>query len=163
MKLTSEQQDIVIENSGLKGWYIKKHNLYGNLEEIESVLSLALVKSVLKHDPERGSLSTLFNLIAYREVGKLFRSNNKKDMVMFGSCVTSKLEFSNNGTLSNELGECDFILSEFVSELDDEQRRVVELIYQGYLKGDVADIMGVSKSKVSRIISSMEGKLLGGV
>ena len=76
----------------------------------------------------------------------------------------SKITTMKSDCLSNQdyyIGVEDFILSEFTSDLNEEQTRVVELINQGYLKKDIAVIMGVSRAKISRIINSMEDKLLG--
>jgi len=151
MRLNDEQRKIFEENERLIGGFIRDNNLWG--EDWYSIIAEALILAIIKHDPNRGKLSTIFYLIAKREMMREFERIEKR----------SKITTMRSDCLSNQdyIGVEDFILSEFTSDLNEEQTRVVELINQGYLKKDIAVIMGVSKSKVSKIINSMEDKLLG--
>lgn len=154
MRLNDEQRKIFEENERLIGKFISDKNLRG--EDWYSIIAEALILAIIKHDPSRGKLSTIFYLIADREMKREFERIKKR----------SKITTMKSDCLSNQdylgIGVEDFILSEFTSDLNEEQRRVVELINQGYLKKDIAVIMGVSRVKVSRIIKSMEDKLLNG-
>ncbi len=151
MRLNDKQRQIFEENERLIGGFIRDNNLWG--EDWYSIIAEALILAIIKHDPSRGKLSTIFYLIAKREMMREFERIEKR----------SKITTMRSDCLSNQdyIGVEDFILSEFTSDLNEEQTRVVELINQGYLKKDIAVIMGVSKSKVSKIINSMEDKLLG--
>lgn len=150
MRLNDKQRQIFEENERLIGGFIRDNNLWG--EDWYSIIAEALILAIIKHDPSRGKLSTIFYLIAKREMMREFERIEKR----------SKITTMRSDCLSNQdyIGVEDFILSEFTSDLNEEQTRVVELINQGYLKKDIAVIMGVSKSKVSKIINSMEDKLL---
>lgn len=151
MRLNDEQRQIFEENERLIGRFINDKNLRG--EDWYSIIAEALILAIIKHDPNRGKLSTIFYLIANREMKREFGRIKKRSVVttMKSDCLSNQ----------NYIGVEDFILSEFTSGLNEEQTRVVELINQGYLKKDIAVIMGVSRSKISRIINSMEDKLLG--
>ena len=152
MRLNDEQRQIFVENERLIGKFISDKNLRG--EDWYSIIAEALILAIIKHDPSRGKLSTIFYLIADREMKREFERIEKR----------SKITTMRSDCLSNQdyyIGVEDFILSEFTSDLNEEQTRVVELINQGYLKKEIAVIMGVSSSKISRIIDSMKDKLLG--
>lgn len=153
MRLNDEQRKIFEENERLIGKFISDNNLRG--EDWYSIIAEALILAIIKHDPNRGKLSTIFYLIAKREMMREFERIKKR----------SKITTMKSDCLSNQdyigVGVEDFILSEFTSDLNEEQRRVVELISQGYLKKEIAVIMGMSSSKISRIINSMKDKLLG--
>lgn len=150
MRLNDEQRQIFEENERLIGKFISDKNLWG--EDWYSIIAEALILAIIKHDPSRGRLSTIFYLIAKREMIREFERIEKRSKIttMRSDCLSKQ----------NFLGVDDFILSEFTSDLNEEQTRVVELINQGYLKKDIAVIMGVSRVKISRIINSMEDKLL---
>jgi len=60
MKLTPEQSQIVADNHDLIYWYANMKHL--DCEEWYDLLAIALCQAVIKHDPQRGTLATYFNM-----------------------------------------------------------------------------------------------------
>ena len=141
-ELTSEQTRILEENHDLINWFINKRGLC-KFEWYE-LFSKCLVVAVSKHDASKGALSTFFNSIALQAYKKKYRSIKE-----FESRVN--LEFSElTSDHGYSLDSNYTYLRDIISKLDYKLTSVLELIESGYTHREIANILDISKTEVSR-------------
>lgn len=146
MRLTDEQRDIVMKNRKLVGGYLRDSGLS---EEWTGLLYESLIKSVINYDEDRGKLSTLFYTVARHDV--IREASKKQDYVMRADCL------SNSYTLKSAN---DFSYEEFVDGLSIRQRKIVDMIAEGYKKYEIAEHLGVANSTISYEVNKMKDILL---
>lgn len=143
MKLTEVQAKVVEENHNLIYGYANDKKL--DLEEWYDLLAIELCKAVIKHNPEKGKLSTYYYMRCNSLVGKEFKKSlNQKNFHM----GLYSLEESEVG-----YGEEDYINHGLLDMLENEEYgQVIRLRSEGYTQVEVADMLGMSQSQVSRMI-----------
>ena len=149
MKLTEEQKKIVEDNHNLIYSFAHSKNL--NLDYWYDILAIELCKSVMKHNPQKASLSTLFYLKASRTViMEMNKINAKKRM---GEQMTTEL-FPNQLVGNNEEYE-DIILEDELSA--SKYYPILKLKYEGYSQKEIAKMLDISQSQVSRALKEARG------
>lgn len=145
MKLTPEQQQIVADNHDLIYWYMNRCHLYE--EEWYDLVALVLCKTVASYDPSKGaSLSNHFKQRCdWMVANELKRARTQKR----SHC---KIEFIEN--IHGEDDPTDIEkYAEIVDWIDSDLTGVLKLKSQGFNQREIADILGISRSTVGRILS----------
>ena len=144
MRLTEEQKKIVEENHNLI--YSFAHSKKLNLEYWYDILAIELCKSVIKHDPTKATLSTLFYLKANRTViMEMNKINAKKRMCeqltteLFPNQIIGTDDDFDNVALNDEL-----VSSKYYP--------ILKLKYEGYSQKEIAEMLDISQSQVSRAL-----------
>lgn len=154
LKLTDEQRQIVEDNHNLIYGYARDNNL--DIDDWYGLLSIELCESVMEHNPEKSKLSTFFYLRADYLVLEEYRKTQTKKRF-------------NNGLypLKEELvgGQCENIYMEekllLEDLLDHQYKDIIKLKYDGYNQSEIADIVGISQSQVSRILNQVRDDYFG--
>ena len=168
VRLTTEQQKIVEDNHNLIYSYIKSNKL--NKEEWYDLFAIELCKAVLIHNPDKGKLSTLFYTMCGNTLKKRYRYNSA---VKRNDVEDLSLDYeyqSDDGiacTMYDKIGsdaEDDIISNLLLNDMLADKRfgKIVRLRYQGYTQEEISDITGLSQSYVSKILSHIKAKYLGG-
>ena len=150
MRLTDEQRELVEENHNLIYWYINRRKL--DIEEWYDLLAIELCYTVMKYNPEKGSLSNYFKLRADGLVHKEHKKQNSQKRFHHGVSYVENI----HSPISLELeGGSDFSvkLKEFVGE---ENSDILLLKYQGYTQSEIAEKLGISQSYVSKILKRLK-------
>lgn len=166
MKLNDEQRQLVEDNHNLIYQYAHDNNL--DLEMWYDLLAIELCKSVLKHDPSKGKLSTLFYIRAKHAMWREYcKSKSKK---RDGGVIYS-LDYeygdSDGGTVT--LGEMledeiydvgdNSIMSILKNEiLNSEYGDIIKMRLEGYSQSEIAESMGCSQAHISRILQDIKGE-----
>lgn len=125
--------------------FMKKYRL--EFSEWHGIVSESLMKAVLAYDESRGKLSSLFYAIARNDV----YNERRKKVDLVG--ITDTIE------IQNEPKTEDFHLEIFMDGLDGSEREIVMYLYDGYNYSDIAKLIGVSKSTISRRIANIREKV----
>lgn len=147
MVLTDDDRELVSENHKLIYWYLNLKGL--DHDEWYGLLATELCKTIVKHDESLGSLANYFKIRCDGVVAKEFRKRNAKKRYHV------PVEYADE--CNGELIDFDLIaLEQFVENSDCD---VLKLKFQGYSQKEIAEIVGISQSQVSRILGEMRGKL----
>ena len=154
--LTSEQKKIVEDNHNLIYFYINKNNL--DETEYYDLLALSLCKAAKKFDPSKGKFSTfamhcfkMDHLIELRD-----KKAAKRDALVISLSSETCPDSENRRTELYDIIPCDrdvfdkMILLDIPKLLDDRLVHICKLSYLGYGQQEIADMIGVSQSLVSR-------------
>lgn len=155
--LTSEQKKIVEDNHNLIYFYINKNNLDEN--EYYDLLALSLCKAAKKFDPSKSKFST-FALHCFK-MDHLIEIRNKKAVKRDALVISlsDKIYTSDDGKETELVeiipGDRDvfdkMILMDIPKLLDDDRLvQICKLSYLGYGQQEIAYMVGVSQSLVSR-------------
>lgn len=146
MVLTEEQSRQVAENEKLIYWYINHKGL--ELSEWYGLLAIELCKTIVKYDSSQGSLANYFKIRCDGVVAKEFRKSKAKKRLHF------PVEYADD-----MMGECaDIKLVELLSWVKGEESDILNLKLQGYSQKEIANMIGVSQSYVSRILGELRLK-----
>lgn len=147
MKLTEKQREIVEKNHNLIYWIAHMKNL--DLEEWYDLLAIELCLTIPSYDDTKGSLSNYYkvrcdNLIMkeYKKQRRQKRSHNGLLPMDREYPVEENLDFH---IYMNEI-------------LDDENSTIIKLRVDGYTQSEIAEILGVSQSHVSKVINKIRSK-----
>lgn len=147
MRLTPEQSEIVANNEKLIYWYLNLKGL--DIDEWYDLLAIELCKTIIKHDVSLGSLANYFKIRCDGIVSKEFRKRNAKKRYH----VPVEYADECNGEL------IDFDLIALEQFIENSNCDVLKLKFQGYSQKEIAEIIGISQSQVSRILGEIRGKL----
>lgn len=147
MRLSDEQRQIVEDNHNLIYWYCNLKNL--DLEEWYDLLCIELCFTVMKYDPEKGSLSNYFKLRA--------------DNLTYKEYAKTKLQKrANNGifelTDANMTPSLDDIQEavELEEVFNVENGMILKMKAQGYTQHEIAEFFGVSQSHISKMLRKLK-------
>lgn len=148
--LNEEQMKLVEDNHSLIYSFISNHNL--ELSEWYGIIAESLMKAVRDYDESKGKLSSLFYSIAKRDVAsERRRIMRARDVSVLG--ITDTIE------VQNEPSNGDFYMEVFMDGLDDSQKEIVRYLYEGRTQSEIAKLIGVNQSTVSRRINCIREKV----
>jgi RNA polymerase sigma factor (sigma-70 family) len=147
MVLTDKDREVVSENHNLIYWYLNLKGL--DVDEWYDLLAIELCKTIVKHDESLGSLANYFKIRCDGIVSKEFRKRNAKKRYH----VPVEYADECNGEL------IDFDLIALEQFIENSNCDVLKLKFQGYSQKEIAEIIGISQSQVSRILGEIRGKL----
>lgn len=143
MRLTEEQSQIVADNHLLIYWIA--HILQLDLQEFYDLLAIELCYTVIKHNPDRGSLANYYKLRAEGMVYKEYRKSQSQkrlhEDITYIENAHHILDPNNIGTMM-----------EFKDFMDCPDAKMLQMKYEGYSQQEIAKEIGVSQSYVSKIL-----------
>jgi len=153
MRLTKEQEKVVEENHNLIYWYGNMRNL--DMEEWYDLLAIELCYAVLKCDYSKSNLSTYYKM----RCDTLVRKERRNKLMQ---------KRANNGVYP--LDECIFVGEshnlekdvELKSLFDGENGNVIRLKADGYTQSEIAEMLGISQSAISKILAKVREEYYDG-
>lgn len=146
MELTTEEKEIIAKNHNLIYGVASKYKL--DLEEWYGLLAIELCKTVEKHDPAKSKLSTYYYIRVQGLISKEYRKKKaaKRDhqnIVLIENCYS-------------DVGNSDFDkVTEIKLWIESQNNDVLNLKYQGYKQNEIAEILGITQSNVSRTLKKL--------
>ena len=183
--LTETQREMVEQNMGLVyqlAWkYIKQHpalvRLGLDFDELVSLLSLALCKTVSIYDPSKGyKLSSLFSTVARNcvrmELRKLKSDKRRaqseavsletpihcsgEELRLFDVLMSAEPDPEEQFFMNRESADNHAILREVIAGLDERSRKIMEMYYfRGMTQVEISKTLGISQAHVSRRIRAI--------
>lgn len=144
MTLTPEQSAMVEENHSLIYWYANIKHL--DLDNWYDLLAIELCYTVMKYDAEKGSLSNYYKLRADNLVKKEYAKSQLQKNFTLGDLP---LEDAICGSETVDLDER--IDLEAILEQEN-TGQILKMRANGYTQAEIADILGVTQSYISKII-----------
>ena len=151
-KLTKEQQKIVEDNHNLIYDFLHRRGL--NVEEYYGIVAESLCKAVLNWDESKGTLSTLFYIVARNDIYKEWRKGS------IGTYqFTDTLPLKEDWIPDNYDLEGEFILKETIKDVENsEYNDLFQLKLLGYNNKQIAEMFGVSQSTIGNWVRKMGEK-----
>lgn len=148
--LTPEQSRIVEENHNLIYWYISMKQKMGinlELDEWYDLLAIELCYTVMKYDESRGSLANYFKLRCDALISKEYRKSQTQKRVHIGVSYIDEMSMMDTPKEDSSL-----VWVDFINSIPEQDRPIVKMIYDGYTQKEVATMLGVTQSYVSKIL-----------
>ena len=170
IKLTEEQQQLVLDNYNLIYSCLRRLNTVG--EDYQSVAALALCKAAGTFDPTKGfTFSTYACSVINNDLKAEFRHNDKIAKLPAISLSTEViLSDETIGTIEDTIGIVDSKLesSELAMDITSRIKRLniqeLEVLYYyilGYTQSDMVSLMNVTRQRISIIAMRLKNKLRG--
>ena len=167
MVLNDEQRKMVVDNEKLI-WCTMKRFGVSEIDDIYSILALGLCKASCTYKKEKGEFSTWAIKIMEMEIKIEFRRRNTNirrlnyETFSYNSIIPNgkrkqDIEFLETIQGKSDVWE-DLVNIDF-SCLTDTEKQIVKLICEGYNQMEMKEIMGLSQSYISRIITRIKKKL----
>lgn len=171
--LNAIQQHLVEDNHNLI--YSFAHSKKLNLEEYYDLLAIALCKAALIFDENKGMFSTLVYTCMNNEVKLTKRKENEQKTIP--EYMVDSLDYiysSDNDDVENSLknkiikdifpapdesvANTIMFNNFYYQNLDDKERTIVDLVFQGKNQTDISKKLSVSQPQVSRLIKEIKTK-----
>ena len=157
------KEQVVLNNVGMVGLILKSLNLNTQDEDLYSIGMIGVVKAVNTFNPDKGvKFSTYATPIIRNEILMTFR---KKRIIPAFSLDESynlgngeSIDFSEMIADSSRFEEeviADIQMERMLSTLSDREKKIVSLSMDGKTQKEIAEILGLSQSYISRIIKSI--------
>ena len=167
MVLNDEQRQMVVDNEKLIWWTMKRFGV-SDIDDIYSILALGLCKAACTYKKEKGEFSTWAITIMEMEIKLEFRRRNTNirrlnyETFSYNSIIPNgknkhDIEFLETIQGKSDVWE-DLVNIDF-SCLTETEKQIVKLICEGYNQMEMKEIMGLSQSYISRIITRIKKKL----
>lgn len=148
MRLTEEQAKIVEENHNLIYWYAHLTGI--SLEEYYDLLAIELCYTVMKWEPDKGSLANYFKIRAhgavYKEYLKMQAKKRRFDTVPFDDEIGV---YGTAESIENRLDMEKLFDSKFGT--------LIQLKQEGYSQTEIAKKLGVSQTTISQMLKKLRG------
>lgn len=143
MKLTEIQQKLVEDNHKLIYWIISIYKL--DVEEFYDILAIELCNTIMKYDESKGSLSNYFKSRCTNVLLKEYNKTKLRKNTNNGVCsIDLRYDIADTFSVEDKV--------ELESMFDGENGNILRLKADGYTQQEIADIVGVTQSYVSKII-----------
>ncbi len=146
MRLTEEQANIVAENHSLIYWYIHLARL--DIEEWYDLLAIELCYTVQKYDESKGSLGNYFKLRADGLVYKEYRKSQAKKRLSQSVQFFDNIDYLESPDISDDN-------MNFQEAVSGEHGEILKMKYEGYTQTEIAEVLGVSQSHISKILKKV--------
>ena len=166
MKLTDEQQKLVLDNQKLVYHVIKRLNLYNKLEDYFDIGLIGLCKAAQTFKPENGSRFSTYACVCIRnDILMEIRNENRQCdayAISFSSIISSSKD--NDLSLEDILSDYDLendilnreeliSLITSIEKLNEEDKTIINLyFYQNKTQKQIAQILNMSQAQASRRI-----------
>lgn len=167
MVLNDEQRQMVVDNEKLIWWTMKRFGV-SDIDDIYSILALGLCKAAFTYKKEKGEFSTWAITIMEMEIKLEFRRRNTNirrlnyETFSYNSIIPNGKNKNDIEFLETIQGKSDVwedLVNIDFSCLTDTEKQIVKLICEGYNQMEMKEIMGLSQSYISRIITRIKKKL----
>lgn len=160
------KEQVVLNNVGTVGNVLKSLNLNLIDEDLYSIGLIGVVKAVNTFNPDKGvKFSTYATPIIQNEIFMSFRK--KRIIPVFSLDEPCQLENGDSVGFSEMIADsrrfeeeviADMQMKQIFSTLSGREKKIVSLSMEGKTQMEIADILGISQSNVSRIIKSIYKK-----
>ena len=156
--LTEEQKIIVEKNHNLIYYVLLKHGL--SINEYYDIAAIALCNAAKSYDEKKGSFTTFAVYCIEMQLRKEYRKEtNKKRLANVGT-LSLDADMTGDGCniglfIGKSYIDDDLILVDVRSLLNEQQRTIFEYLLLGYTQCELAKILNISQSVVSRKITKI--------
>ena len=147
MKLTSEQSLIVEQNHNLIYWYANMRHI--DIQEWYDLLAIELCLAVQKFNPEKSSLSNYYKIRCDNLVAKEYTKSQYQKNAHNGHV---EMEDHINMEAPDDLGE----LLDLNILFEGPFGEIIRLKADGYTQSEIAHMVGVTQSYVSKVITKVK-------
>ena len=165
--MTKEQEQLVTDNHNLIYYII--NNKYGlSTEEYYDVCAIGLCKAAITYDSSKDvKFATYAGVCIENEIKIELRKQKKYSVYSLDRTFSSTLDGTGEiafvENLTTGLSAYDEILPYQLDEiLNAREYKLVALILEGYTQTEIGNIIGISQSMISRMLSKIKQKLLKG-
>ena len=160
------KEQVILNNVGMVGRALKSLNLNPLDDDLFSVGLIGLVKAVNAFNPDKGIKFSTYAMTVIRN--EIFVARRKKRIIPAHS-LDEPLQLE-NGDLVNfsetiadskrfeEEVIADMQMKKVLSALDDREKKIISLSIDGKTQKEIAEILGLAQSYISRIIKSIYKK-----
>lgn len=166
MKLTDEQQKLVLDNQKLVYHVIKRLDLYNKLEDYFDIGLIGLCKAAQTFKPENGSRFSTYACVCIRnDILMEIRNENRQCdayAISFSSIISSSKDndlsledILSDYELENDILNREELISLITSieKLNEEDKTIINLyFYQNKTQKQIAQILNMSQAQASRRI-----------
>lgn len=160
------KEQVILNNVGMVGRVLKSLNLNPLDDDLFSVGLIGLAKAVNAFNPDKGiKFSTYAMTVMRNETLTTFRK--KRIIPVFsldepydlgnGESVDFSEMIADNRRFEEEV-IVDMQIKKLLSKLSDREKKIVSLSMDGKTQKEIAEILGLSQSCISRIIKSIYKK-----
>lgn len=160
------KEQVVLNNTGMVGLVLKSLNLNPLDDDLFSVGLIGLVKAVNTFDPDKGFTFSGYAMTVIRnEILITFRK--KRIIHLFfidepyqlenGDLVDISEMIADNKRFEDEVIS-DIQMKKMLSNLSDREKKIISLSMDGKTQREIAEILGLTQSYISRIIKSIYKK-----
>ena len=160
------KEQVILNNTGMVGIVLKSLNLNTQDEDLYSIGMIGVVKAVNTFNSDKGvKFSTYATPIIRNEILMTFRK--KRIIPVFSLDESYQLENGDLVDFSETIADsrifeeeviADMQMKKVLSALNDREKKIISLSMDGKTQREIAEILGISQSYVSRIIKSIYKK-----
>lgn len=160
------KEQAVLNNVGMVGLVLKSLNLNPLDEDLFSIGLIGVIKAVNTFNPDKGvKFSAYATPIIRNEILATFRkkrittafSLNEPYQLENGESVEFSEMIADNRRFEEEV-IADTQMKKIFSDLRDREKKIISLSVDGKTQREIAEILGLSQSYISRIIKSIHNK-----
>lgn len=170
------KQNLAIENENLVHWvchkYFRKQIAEREYGDIAGIGMIGLMKAIKNFKPEKGhAFSTYAVPMIHGEINRYLRDyredgihvqRSKRGVIIplvpLDAPVTDESETPVSALLGEEEDTTEVFLSEFLDVLENREREVCKMRVDGLVQEQIAEILGISQSQISRILKVIKEK-----
>ena len=160
------KEQVVLNNTGMVGLVLKSLNLNPFDDDLFSVGLIGVVKAVNTFNPDKGIKFLTYAMTVIRN--EILVTRRKKRIIPVfsldepydlgnGESVCFSEMIADNRMFEEEV-IADMQIKQMSSTLSDREKKIISLSMDGKTQYEIADILGLSQSYVSRIIKSIHNK-----
>lgn len=173
VKITKEQESLVVENHDLIYWFLYKNNL--SVDDWYDVAAIGLCNAACKFNAAKSKFST------YAYKGMLNAYLNEKRKESFAKRIPDYKIVYHESNLKNEADQKDIsilntfpsndnietdvinriMLEKYMASIKPETKAIIILILQGYTQQELADKFNCSQAKISRVRKKIREYIFG--
>jgi RNA polymerase sporulation-specific sigma factor len=163
--MTKEQEQLVTDNHNLIYFFLNK---WGKTIEYYDICAIGLCKAAITYDSSKSVKFATYAEVCIENEIKIESRKQKKYSVYsldrtFSSTLDGTGEIAFVENLTTGLSAYDEILPYQLDEiLNAQEYKLVALILEGYTQTEIGNIIGISQSMISRMLSKIKQKLLKG-
>lgn len=156
-------EDLVLNNMKLAyntAWRMRYTGI--ELEDLQSLALLGLVKAAKAFDKERGYKFSTFAIKIMRNeiLQEVRRQRKQRNQVSLNSPIVDGLFTLGDVLEDKQNGFAEAEMQALIEELEENEKKTVRMIlFQGMKQSEVADIIGMSQTMISRYYRSGLQKL----
>lgn len=154
------KEQVVLNNTGTVGFILKSLNLNPIDDDLFSVGLIGLVKAINTFNPDKGVKFTTYATPVIRN--EILMTFKKKQIIPTfsldepyqlenGDLINLSETIADSGRFEDEV-IADMQIKQIFSTLSDREKKIVSLSMDGKTQREIAEILGVSQSYISRII-----------
>lgn len=160
------KEQVILNNVGMVGLVLKSLNLNTQDEDLYSIGMIGVVKAVNTFNPDKGfTFSGYATPVIRNEILMTFRKKRIIPAVSLdepydlrnGESVDFSEMIADNSRFEEEV-IANMQMKQMLPTLSDREKKIVSLSVDGKTQREIAEILGISQSYVSRIIKSIYKK-----